>query len=167
MITRPTSLPGKARTVTIICFLTALPLLSCAEAPRYTRSPPAVDTGGRLTGARNIHADGRRGSYYQTGRATYYGNKFHGRKTASGERYDRNKFTAAHKTLPFGTMVRVTCMSNGKTVTVRVNDRGPLKGGRIIDLSFAAAKAIGMISAGVVPVGIEIVGKPGHSRHKR
>ena len=97
------------------------------------------------------------GTFYQTGKATYYGNKFHGRKTASGERYDRNEFTAAHRTLPFGTRVKVTRLSNGKTVSVRINDRGPLKRGRIIDLSRAAAEQIGMVAEGVVDVGIEII----------
>ncbi len=97
------------------------------------------------------------GGFRQTGKATYYADKFHGRRTASGERYDKNRLTAAHRSLPFGTTVRVTNLLNGKTVIVRINDRGPLKGGRIIDLSRAAAIAVGMISQGVVPAGIEIV----------
>ncbi|MBN1307271.1 MAG: septal ring lytic transglycosylase RlpA family protein [Chitinispirillaceae bacterium] len=172
MITRPRPLPVHARAVTIFGLLTVLPALSCAGAARSTRPSSIVDSS-RLAQRRSVssaagkRAGGRAVSYYQTGTATYYGKKFHGRRTASGERYDRRKFTAAHKTLPFGTMVRVTSMSNGKTVTVRVNDRGPLKGGRIIDLSFAAAKALDMISAGVVSVGIEIVGKSGRPRRKR
>ncbi len=130
------------------CLLSGLLFSACAESPRYTRSLPQV---ARTTSVRHS------ASYYQTGKATYYGNKFHGRKTASGERYDRRKLTAAHTALPFGTMVRVTNLDNGKKVTVRINDRGPLKNGRIIDLSRAAAEAIDMISAGVVRVGIEIV----------
>ena len=137
---------------------------SCAQSPRYTRSSSAAEscTPAREVSPGPVTKDNTgtgfpAGSFHQTGSATYYANKFHGRRTANGERYDRAKFTAAHRTLPFGTVVRVTRISNGKRVTVRVNDRGPLKKGRIIDLSRAAAEQIDMISAGVVDVGIEIV----------
>jgi rare lipoprotein A len=97
----------------------------------------------------------------QYGKASFYGygDEFHGRKTASGEIFDRNKLTAAHPTLPFGTLCRVTSLSNGKSVVVRINDRGPLKGGRIIDLSYAAAKQIGSVRAGVVDVKVEVLRK--------
>lgn len=91
------------------------------------------------------------------GMASYYGKEFNHRKTASGERFDMNKFTAAHRELPFGTMVKVTNLTNGKSVVVRINDRGPFKRDRIIDLSFAAAKAIGLMGAGTARVRIEIV----------
>jgi rare lipoprotein A len=91
------------------------------------------------------------------GMASYYGREFNHRKTASGERFDMNKFTAAHRELPFGTMVKVTNMTNGKSVVVRINDRGPFARGRIIDLSFAAGKAMGMMGTGTVRVRIEIV----------
>lgn len=91
------------------------------------------------------------------GKASYYAHKFHGRTTASGEIYDENEMTAAHKTLPFGTMVRVTNLVNGNRVTVRINDRGPFVEGRIIDLSFRAAGQLDMIAAGVVPVRVEIL----------
>ncbi|MBN1761145.1 MAG: septal ring lytic transglycosylase RlpA family protein [Chitinispirillaceae bacterium] len=140
------------------CYIT-----SCAQAPRYTRSVSQVDSGTTLQRSSApvstvaSHTTTMSGTFYQTGKATYYGNKFHGRKTASGERYDRNEFTAAHRTLPFGTRVKVTRLSNGKTVSVRINDRGPLKRGRVIDLSRAAAEEIGMIVEGVVDVGIEII----------
>ena len=76
-------------------------------------------------------------SYFQTGTASFYGGKWHGRKTANGEIFDTYKLTAAHKTLPFGTRVRVTNLSNGKSVVVRINNRGPYSKGRIIDLSQA------------------------------
>jgi rare lipoprotein A len=89
--------------------------------------------------------------------ASYYGREFNGRKTASGERFDMHKFTAAHRELPFGTMVKVTNLANGKTVVVRVNDRGPFKRDRIIDLSLAAGKAIEMMGTGTARVKIEIV----------
>src|SRR5690606_8324948 len=97
------------------------------------------------------------GEVYQRGKAAWYGGRFHGRKTASGERFNKNKLTAAHLKLPFGTVVRVTNQKNGRSVEVRITDRGPYGGGRIIDLSEAAAREIGMIRAGVVPVTLEIV----------
>lgn len=97
----------------------------------------------------------------QTGKATYYARKFQGRKTASGERYDRHELTAAHRKLPFGTVVRVVNLDNGRAVLVRINDRGPFGGGgRVIDLSEAAAKKIDMIRAGVVRVRVEVLSKP-------
>lgn len=91
------------------------------------------------------------------GLASYYGKKFHGRRTASGERFNMHAMTAAHPQLPFGTKVRVTNLKNKRTITVRINDRGPFIKGRIIDLSYAAAKKIGMLSDGVVKVKIAIV----------
>ncbi len=93
----------------------------------------------------------------QTGYASWYGGEFHGRKTANGEVFDTYKFTAAHRTLPFDTILKVTNLENGKSTVVRVNDRGPFVGDRLIDLSFAAAKEIGLIEAGVSKVSIEIV----------
>ncbi len=93
----------------------------------------------------------------QTGYASYYADKFHGRRTACGEIYDRNRYTAAHRSLPCGTMVKVTNLENGKSVVVRINDRGPFVKGRIIDLSYAAARKIDMIRRGVVKVRIEVV----------
>jgi rare lipoprotein A len=95
--------------------------------------------------------------YSETGVASWYGNKFHGRKTASGERYNQNKMTAAHKTLPFGTRVRVKNLDNGKNVVVTINDRGPFKKGRVIDVSRAAAKKLGMINSGIAKVNIKVV----------
>ena len=83
------------------------------------------------------------------GLASWYGGKFHGRRTASGERFDMNALTAAHPSLPFGTRVLVRNPRNGREVAVRINDRGPFTGGRIIDLSRAAAQAIGLLEAGV------------------
>lgn len=91
------------------------------------------------------------------GKATWYGKKHHGRTTANGEKFDMYAFTAAHKTLPFNTVVRVTNVKNRKNVIVRVNDRGPYGKGRIIDLSHAAAKDLDMIRAGVISVEIEVL----------
>jgi rare lipoprotein A len=93
----------------------------------------------------------------ETGPASYYADKFEGRPTASGERFLQAECTAAHLHLPFGSVLRVTNLSNGREVLVRVNDRGPFKGGRIIDLSKGAAEELGMTSVGVVEVRIELL----------
>ena len=102
----------------------------------------------------------------QRGYASWYGPKFHGRKTASGEIFNMYSMTAAHKTLPLGTYVRVTNLKNGRSVVVKINDRGPYVRGRIIDLSYAAAKKLGMIRDGVVPVEIVVLGKPEEESYK-
>lgn len=94
------------------------------------------------------------------GKASYYSEKYHGRKTASGETFDMNALTAAHRTLPFGTICRVTNMSNQRTVNVKINDRGPFIEGRIIDLSKGAAKALDAMQSGVIEVKIEILHLP-------
>jgi rare lipoprotein A len=93
----------------------------------------------------------------ERGIASWYGGKFHGRLTANGEIFDTNKLTAAHRTLPFGTIVKVTNLNTGKSVVVRINDRGPFLHGRIIDLSQAAAMKIGMLESGTAPVTVEVV----------
>ncbi len=97
------------------------------------------------------------------GIASWYGEDFNGRLTANGEVYDMYKFTAAHKTLPLGTVVKVTNLDNGKTVEVRINDRGPYVKGRIIDLSRTAGRAIGMREAGTAQVKLEVVHWPDDS----
>ena len=96
--------------------------------------------------------------YTEEGNASWYGNPFHGRRASNGEIYDMYKLTAAHRTLPFETMVRVTNLNNGKSATVRITDRGPFVNDRIIDLSMAAAREIESIGPGVVPVRLEVLG---------
>ncbi|MEI8102877.1 MAG: septal ring lytic transglycosylase RlpA family protein [Chlorobium sp.] len=91
------------------------------------------------------------------GTASFYSGQFHGRKTANGETFSKDQLTAAHPTLPFGTWVKVTNLSNGKDVVVRINDRGPFVKGRIIDLSAGAAKEIGIMQSGVVQVKLEAI----------
>lgn len=113
-------------------------LAGCAAAP--DRSPPPAELA--LPAQPSGVEIGR-------GRASWYGERFHGRRTASGERFDMNAMTAAHPTLPFGTLVRVRNVDNGREVVVRINDRGPHTGNRIIDLSRAAAAAIDLVRAGV------------------
>jgi rare lipoprotein A len=93
----------------------------------------------------------------QTGYASYYGKKFHGRRTASGEKYHREKYTAAHRTYPFGTIVRVTHLQNNREVLVKINDRGPHVRGRIIDVSYIAAQELDILAAGHARVKIEKV----------
>jgi rare lipoprotein A len=120
----------------------AMVIAACGGAPRH--EPAAVRTGA----ARPV----------ERGLATFYGKEQQGGPTASGERFDRRKLTAAHRTLPLGTWVRVTNTRNGRSVEVRINDRGPFGGhGRIIDVSEAAARRLDMIDAGVVPVTVEVL----------
>jgi rare lipoprotein A (peptidoglycan hydrolase) len=92
-----------------------------------------------------------------TGMASYYAEQFHGKKTSSGERYDMHDLTCAHRWLPFGTMVRVTNLRNGRSVDVRVNDRGPWKHGRIVDVSKAAATELQMIGSGTTRVAVQVI----------
>jgi len=100
------------------------------------------------------------GGYLEEGVASWYGVPFNGHRTSNGEIYDMNQLTAAHRTLPFGTAVRVTNLRNGKQIEVRINDRGPFVANRIIDLSLAAAQAIDLVGAGTGPVRLESVSGP-------
>ncbi len=121
----------------ILCLLISLVLLGCSSVP--------------------LKKDTKWIGYTQSGKASYYASKFHNRKTASGERYNQFSNTAAHKKLPFGTKVKVTNVKNGKSVTVKINDRGPFVRGRIIDLSRSAFKRIANLDSGVINVKIEVV----------
>ncbi|MDX2092226.1 MAG: septal ring lytic transglycosylase RlpA family protein [Kofleriaceae bacterium] len=116
-----------------------------ATTPRAKATKPVKRTAAAPTGSA------------QEGLGTWYGGKHHGGPTASGERFDKNAMTAAHKTLPMNTRVRVINKRNGKSVVLRINDRGPYGKGRIIDVSEAAARRLDMIDAGVVPVRIEVL----------
>ncbi|MCA9562703.1 MAG: septal ring lytic transglycosylase RlpA family protein [Myxococcales bacterium] len=124
-------------------------LLACGGS---TGGHPAADD--RLARELGIDSDELEGD------ATWYGERHHGRTTASGEPFDMYDYTAAHKSLPFGTVVRVTRDDTLQSVVVRINDRGPYGAGRVIDLSRTAAEEINMIRAGVVPVHIEILELP-------
>jgi len=119
-------------------------LLGCSSSP------------GKRSGT-SLPETGRRGKFEQTGVASWYGKPFHGRKTSSGETYNMMALTAAHPTLPFGTVVRVTNLKNKKSVKVKINDRGPFKKGRIIDLSYSAARTIGLTGPGTGKVKVEVV----------
>jgi rare lipoprotein A len=103
--------------------------------------------------------------FTEVGQASYYSNKFQGRKMANGDRYRKGKLTAAHKTLPFGTKVKITNQQNGKTVKVKITDRGPHSRGRIVDLSLAAANRLDMVDAGTAPVKLKVVRRSKASAH--
>lgn len=105
-------------------------------------------------------APGAPGLYTEQGVASWYGIPFHGRQASNGEIFDMNQLVAAHRTLPFGSIVLVTNMNNGRQIQVRIIDRGPFVSGRIIDLSLAAAKAIDMVVSGIAPVRIEVISAP-------
>ena len=129
-------------------------LSSCASSPRFTKdrfTEPKVTTSRPVSAAPN----GKAVSY--EGIASYYAHDFHGKKTANGEIYDMHGFTAAHRSFPFGTKVRVTNLSNGKECVVRVNDRGPFKLERIMDLSLGAAEALEMMKSGTASVKLEVL----------
>lgn len=105
----------------------------------------------------NKRIDTKGSGYKESGKASFYAMKFQSRKTASGEIFDQSAYTAAHKSLPFGTIVKVTNVRNDKSVIVKINDRGPFVKGRIIDLSRSAFSKIGNTSVGVIDVNLEVV----------
>ncbi len=111
-----------------------------------------------LSGCENTNHKKRMNVYVGTGVASWYGTHFHGNITASGEKYNMNDFTAAHRLLKFGTVLRVTNIKNNLSVVVKINDRGPYNYRRVIDLSRAAAQEINMIKQGLAKVNIEIIG---------
>src|SRR5262249_36217481 len=122
-----------------------------AGAAPTTPAPAAPAAGAALTGAVGET---------QTGLAAYYNRRLHGRRTASGERFNNAALTTAHQTLPFGTKVRVTNTKNNKSVVLRVKERGPTQPGRIVDVSRAAAERLGMVRAGLTEVKLEVVEAP-------
>jgi rare lipoprotein A len=121
----------------ICCALVYLALQGCSSTPKQAESRPVGHT--------------------ESGMASFYGNEFQSRKTSNGEIFDQSKKTAAHRTLAFGTRLKVTNTQNNKSVVVKVNDRGPFAKGRILDLSSSAFKTIANLNAGVIPVRIEVV----------
>lgn len=135
-------------------------LFGCSSSVRYTRASSGSQNATRpsVTKKKETKKTVINGKKHEVrGVASYYGPGFQGNKTANGERFDMHAMTAAHKTLPFNTKVRVKNLDNGKSVIVRINDRGPFKKGRIIDLSKGAAKKIGMLQTGTAHVKLEIL----------
>ena len=135
------------------------PADAAESAKRATHIPevPAPAPGATAKSNRPAPAPAPSG-YMEEGNASWYGVPFHGRHASNGEIYDMYKLTAAHRTLPFETMVRVTNLNNGKSTVVRITDRGPFVDNRIIDLSLAAAREVDSVDAGVVPVRVEVLG---------
>jgi rare lipoprotein A len=125
-----------------------------ASAPAVPAAAPAA-----ATPATPAAAPAAASASAESGKVAYYGRKFAGRKTASGERFNPNAMTMAHKTLPFGTRVKVTNPKNGRSVVLRVNDRGPTTPDRVGDVSVAAARQLGMLRAGVIAAELQVVGK--------
>jgi rare lipoprotein A len=133
--------------------------VSSPEEPRTGRIPPVA----KLPSPRDPSyapptakpPPGRQPNIMETGVASWYGPTFHGKTTASGEIFNQEKFTAAHRSLPWGSRVKVTNLANGKSVELRINDRGPFAKGRIIDVSRAAARALGMMESGIATVEVE------------
>ncbi|MCQ2228884.1 MAG: septal ring lytic transglycosylase RlpA family protein [Bacteroidales bacterium] len=138
--------------------LMCLGLASCSSSKSV--SAPAKKSSASSSVSSKSSTGGLKVGAVTTGQASYYSDKLHGNTTANGEKYDKRAMTCAHKTYPFGTMLKVTNTTNGKSVTLRVNDRGPFKAGRIVDVSGAAAEKLDMKTAGVVNVKVEIVKLP-------
>ena len=136
------------RQALVIASCLGLVLLSCGEKRTVRAAVPPPATAPPLVNRAEV------------GVASWYGHPYHGRAAASGEIYDMEQFTAAHRTLPFGTLVRVVNLDNEKSVDVRINDRGPFAGDRIIDLSHAAARAIDLIGPGTARVRLEVMQAP-------
>ncbi len=155
--------------------LVALLLSGCASAGLYRHDPPGQpNTSTKVRRYRTVQGSPPpqapnlsmvRGVVHEWGIASFYGEAFHGKPTASGEPFDMHALTAAHKTLPLGTTVRATNLDNGMNVVVRINDRGPFIAGRIIDLSYGAAQAVHMVEAGIANIAIEIL-EPGEEAER-
>lgn len=156
---------GARRSATVVIARPAAPATRPVAVAAVPQQPPAAGKGvaerSATPPAKAPVAPRSPGRRKADGLASYYAQRYHGRRTASGERFDVRKMTAAHRTLPFGTQVRVTSEANGRSVVVRVNDRGPFVAGRVIDLSPAAARQLDMIRAGIVPVRMEVLGTLG------
>ena len=135
----------------ILAIAFAIPSLTAQNRPA---DPPATNS------PKNAVKKSSKKHWYQVGKASWYGKQFQGKETASGESFDMYDLTAAHRDLPLGSMVRVTNLANDRQVMVRINDRGPVYRSRIIDLSYEAAKVLGLRSVGVQMVRIEVVAVP-------
>jgi rare lipoprotein A len=139
---------------------TAIAQTAPAPATPPAAAAPAAPPAAAPAAAPAPHAAVAPATGTEQGKLAWYGSKFAGRKTASGQRYDPNALTMAHKTLPFGTRVKVTNLANKRSVELRVNDRGPKQADRIGDVSHAAAKRLGMVRAGVIDAEVTVVAAP-------
>lgn len=137
----------------LLFYLLCVPFSSFANQQTESKSVPHKSSEAvRKKETKNVKKTESKKVYKAVGGASFYGKKFHGKKTASGQKFNMHAMTAAHKTLPFNTKVKVKNLKNGKEVIVTIIDRGPSSKGRIIDVSYAAAKKLGMINAGVIKV---------------
>lgn len=164
------TLSGKAVLAAVLLLLAAIIMSGCGKNKVEYSTPPAqkpasTATPSKQRGTKPYTVMGKTyypildaSGYRETGVASWYGKDFHGRLTANGERYNMHANTAAHKLLPFGTQVKVTNLDNGKSIVTRINDRGPFIGNRIIDMSYAGARALGMVNKGTANVRVETVG---------
>ena len=131
--------------------------LECTSSPRYNSGSKSAPTATKKQKQRNKKLSFNKSKKVYKGISSYYGPKFHGKLTANGEIFDMYGVTAAHKELPFNTTVRVTNENNGKSILIRINDRGPYVGNRILDCSFGAAKKLGFVGDGTAPVKIVVI----------
>ncbi len=138
----------------------AASLTTCTASPRYPVPPPAGRSENLSESPHVRSAKVSTEGAYQVGKASYYAHKFHGRQTANGEIFDMYGLSAAHRELPLGTVIRVTHLENGRSLELRVNDRGPFIPGRILDLSLGAAQKLDMVEAGVAEIRIDILKEP-------
>ena len=140
----------------IIVYIALFILCSCSPSPRYNSDSIKNEKQNLSTGKKNKIKFNKKKTVYK-GVSSYYGPKFHGKLTANGEVYDMYGITAAHKEIPFNTVARVTNLDNGKSLILRINDRGPYIDGRILDCSYGAAKKLDFINQGTANVKIEVI----------
>ncbi len=127
-------------------------LVSCASTVRFTGNHSNSSVNTQISASSNTQTNDLPAGYTFRGKASYYSDKFHGRSTASGEIFDQNKLTAAHRSLPFGTKLKIKNLKNNRSVVVLINDRGPFVDGRVIDLSYEAARQLDMLQDGIAEV---------------
>ena len=152
----------KKTAFSITSFLCVLFIIHCSHSPRYTGN-----SGSRYKQKKNLKSTPKSNNRFK-GISSYYGEDFHGKLTANGEVYDMYGLTAAHKTLPLNTIVRVTNLENNKSLILRINDRGPFVKGRILDCSYGAALKLGFIGNGTTNVLVEVIeyGDDKYMKHK-
>ncbi len=136
----------------LLFIATSILLVSCASTVRFTDNNNYSNNNSQINSSSNTKSEEFQSGYTFRGKASYYADKFHGRSTASGEVFDQNKLTAAHRSLPFGTKLKVKNLKNNRSIVVIINDRGPFVEGRIIDLSYEAARQLDMLQDGVTDV---------------
>ena len=159
------SRPHKVKHLALVLLLAASPALASPSAEEFMVEPAETEIGGVLMPSQPKQARTTEGAnrphsrllQVVSGAASWYGPGFYGRTTANGERFRKGTLTAAHRTLPFGTKVRVTNLWNGRSAVVRINDRGPFHGRRVIDLAHGAASQLGLVSSGIAQVKLEVL----------